>query len=1175
MDDMGGKAVVTAGIGAHILPQGARGVGHVGEIALDVVVQFGVQVVAVEQVKAQIVADEGVGGVDLGVQPLRPAVVAEGVDQNIPQFGVALGGGHIAEEGIILAGLGALTRQDQFAVHPHGVVAEEARFGHGHLGDGGPQSGGTGDEFVVPVQGAEVGEQARIEHIGGKGHILRQFIGFGPLQEHPTFQFLEKSELVLERLEIVEQGVHTGFGVLNEGAVAGAAEVLAEFHTIPHGPVGDKGAVVVVRGIAHGEHPLGEILELLGQKEILQKCPFKRGFSGQGVLHAGGKETVAEPAGALAGGAVHIDVHAVGAEGLHGGIENAAHGLVLTDKRRGDGRGGIGDVVQAQSRHANGGTFGHQTSVLHDVGHGPRQMVLPFLDADGQDIGKPQTETLDVAVDQNFVKEDKQFAVGIGLQVEIKNTRCVAREFDVGVCVGIQANVRGGLIGGGGLAEVEFAQLVVGEAVLLVLAVALKEFVNVDDLAGGVIGGFVGIGHLAAREQVHGQDILIVVVGDVAADEGAGFGRLHRQYGLIRSGVGLITERPEGQVIGLDEGALEGVALDAHDPLVTAIAKKPFPAGCGENLVPARDFGREEGGLVKVGKRIDIVPRHAQAHAVLRLGQIRRKVVLIHTEKPMGTARRAVGDIPTVDQENKLTGRGGSQFDGSVIGAGKVGAEGQGAVHGLRRADFPDGRGGEESVGVDVHGRLLFNSECGIAGGVTRWDGFCRGGMGKFRSTAERMFGCRKFETQFRIPNSAFRIFSKRPVAVLEDLDALARGGDGDDGEVVVAYHEVHVNHGVIDAHGVEFIEGIVVVVSDAVGKAGAEGEVAGGVLVKEGLVEGNAALTDGGGVGHKGALAEHTSAFVHGDHLAEKFLALFGVNFHRAAALKADREILDEFPAVGERQRGHDKSFGFAGHGRGEDLLGGDVGVELLAAQRVLTAAAEDALGNHIHVEIGAVRRLVLQGLDTQTVEVFATGAETLVVCLPFGHGVKVVAVLVNDAGGKENGLPEFFHGGGSANAGEHFLGPSLARDSGDAPLVLVLHGVAVGLDDAVTRLCRLGALLLIDAPQTVGIFRHNVEHGGQFIQRILQFGALEILHGGHGLEGLVAVVQASQGLVTPLHHHASGAFFVASFHAQSHEFGLVKVSLNDDDIAFFDGNAAFGKQTGIVFQGGFFHGL
>ena len=79
----------------------------------------------------------------------------------------------------------------------------------------------------------------------------------------------------------------------------------------------------------------------------------------------------------------------------------------------------------------------------------------------------------------------------------------------------------------------------------------------------------------------------------------------------------------------------------------------------------------------------------------------------------------------------------------------------------------------------------------------------------------------------------------------------------GVDVETGVADHEILVHAGVVDAQGAALFQGAVLEAVDGVGEAHAQGQMAGGVLVEQGVVEQQAQVADGAVVGHQGAFAQ------------------------------------------------------------------------------------------------------------------------------------------------------------------------------------------------------------------------------------------------------------------------------------------------------------------------------
>ena len=192
----------------------------------------------------------------------------------------------------------------------------------------------------------------------------------------------------------------------------------------------------------------------------------------------------------------------------------------------------------------------------------------------------------------------------------------------------------------------------------------------------------------------------------------------------------------------------------------------------------------------------------------------------------------------------------------------------------------------------------------------------------------------------------------------------------------------------------------------------------------------------------------------------------------------------------------------------------------------------------------------------------------QVLVVRLPGGHGV------LRHAGGKENGLPELFDGAALGQLGEELFGPGCAGDRRDAPLILVVHGVAIGLDDGEALAAGLHHLLLIDALEAVGVLGGQVDPAGQNIHVVLEPCLFPFLHPGHDGHAAVPHVELLQGLVAELHGDLPGAGLVALVHQQLHEFGLIQAAVDQDLLALLDVDADAGNKAGILAQNGLLHG-
>ena len=162
-----------------------------------------------------------------------------------------------------------------------------------------------------------------------------------------------------------------------------------------------------------------------------------------------------------------------------------------------------------------------------------------------------------------------------------------------------------------------------------------------------------------------------------------------------------------------------------------------------------------------------------------------------------------------------------------------------------------------------------------------------------------------------------------------EHGDHIAVFADGVDVHILGADHKILVDHGVIDAQGAALGQGLVLKVVNGVGKAHAQGQMAGGVFVEQRVVEQQSGLADGTVVGHQGALAQIGAALVHSDKLGQQVVVLLGVPLHSLARVEANPELVDELPLIAQWLGGVDDTLGLAPLGGDEALLGGDIGVE------------------------------------------------------------------------------------------------------------------------------------------------------------------------------------------------------------------------------------------------------
>ena len=377
------------------------------------------------------------------------------------------------------------------------------------------------------------------------------------------------------------------------------------------------------------------------------------------------------------------------------------------------------------------------------------------------------------------------------------------------------------------------------------------------------------------------------------------------------------------------------------------------------------------------------------------------------------------------------------------------------------------------------------------------------------------------------------------------------------------------MDHGVVDAQCAALLQRSVLEVVDGVGKARAKSQMAGGVLVEKRVVEQQPRLADGAVVGHQRTLAQIRAALVHGDELRQQVVVLLRVPLHRLALVEPDPEFVDQLSLIAQGLGGVDDALRLAPLGGDEALLRGDVGVKDDAPQAALAAAAEMRLRDHAHGEVCAGAALVAQLADVQAVEIVTPVVDVLVVARPV-----VLRVALQGAGGGQDRLPQLLHRLRSPQTGEQLLCPRLAGHGGDAPLVLILKLVAVGLDDGEFRLLALCQLLLIDALQTVGILGEQVDAAGDGVHIVLPAGQLVVLHLGERGQAAVADVELLQGLVVPVHHHLFRLALVALVHQHRHELRLIQIGGDKHLLPLLDVDAGTGDQPRIGAEQRFFHG-
>jgi hypothetical protein len=273
------------------------------------------------------------------------------------------------------------------------------------------------------------------------------------------------------------------------------------------------------------------------------------------------------------------------------------------------------------------------------------------------------------------------------------------------------------------------------------------------------------------------------------------------------------------------------------------------------------------------------------------------------------------------------------------------------------------------------------------------------------------------------------------PVAVAHEGFAGAVGVEAVDVHGGAADHPVDVDEAFVGAELGELGVGHFFAIDEAGGVGLAEGDVAGGVLVKERVPEEDAGLGDGRVVGHEGDFAEAGGAFVGGDELAQGILAGGGGGFGDAAVDKGAADVFDQGAVVGERLGGGDVAVDAGFVRRGEALLGGDVGLAVDAVAGGGASAGPEVVVGKADGEVGGVVGAVeVEGVEAAVVEEVDALLEGCAVGVPGLDGV-----AGGDAGSGEDGVPQLAEGELGRIVGEDECGPRGCGGGEDGPVDFV----------------------------------------------------------------------------------------------------------------------------------------
>src|ERR1700733_5570685 len=177
------------------------------------------------------------------------------------------------------------------------------------------------------------------------------------------------------------------------------------------------------------------------------------------------------------------------------------------------------------------------------------------------------------------------------------------------------------------------------------------------------------------------------------------------------------------------------------------------------------------------------------------------------------------------------------------------------------------------------------------------------------------------------------------------------------------------MDHALVAALRRDLLWGELRAVDEALRVALPERDVAGGVLVEQRVEEQEAALRDRRGVRHQRDLAKAARALVAVEHFVQNVLTARGLRFDDASALKADCDVVDERPLIGERLGARDMAVDATRMGRRKHLFGRNVriaGDAVLRRRRAaLPVVAVSKADGEIRAWTGIMESVKLPGVQ------------------------------------------------------------------------------------------------------------------------------------------------------------------------------------------------------------------
>ena len=342
----------------------------------------------------------------------------------------------------------------------------------------------------------------------------------------------------------------------------------------------------------------------------------------------------------------------------------------------------------------------------------------------------------------------------------------------------------------------------------------------------------------------------------------------------------------------------------------------------------------------------------------------------------------------------------------------------------------------------------------------------------------------------------------------------------------------------IVQAVGLHLLPGHGLAAFNALGICLAEGQMAGSVFVKQGVVEQNLLIGNGAVIGDQSHFSEVAGALVYTDGGFQEFLTLFGVGFHDLAVPDDEVELVDDVATVHQRHGGIDHAVNAGFQRGGENFLRGHIGHEFHTVFHHGVAGGPEMVLRQLDGEVSAQRVGVVEILEVILVQQVLPAAQGIQMLTPGGNGG---AVSLN-ADGAENGIPQLFRGLILRQFREYGGGPGGNGHRGDAPREAVAHLEPVkGLAEHGTGFLRPDQPVGVHALQRFRIAGGNGQIGGSHFRIAGEklFAPLRrvIENGGVRPEELLP----TKIVVTPVHDDLPAACVIGRVSTQPGEGGAL----------------------------------